>query len=580
MPTDPIEESAAKSFVELFRSRVDAHPDLEALVMVTDPDRPDQTRTLTYRQLDAEAVSVAAQLRGTCRPQDRVLLLYPSGPEFVAAFLGCLYAGVIAVPAPFPGRRENRQERQRLTGIVENAGVSLVLTRGHDRAAVDAWRTEEALDSLRCETTDEHADERPGSPTAHSPEVFDAEPDTIAFLQYTSGSTGEPKGVVLRHRNVTSNIEILARMLQLHEPRPRVCSWLPLHHDMGLIGTVLFPLMKDGTSILLDPTTFLRQPYLWLRTMARYQASVSAAPSFAYALCTERVTDAQLDLLDLSSVERLGNGAEKIDPTVMNDFLQRFAPAGLRTNVFGPSYGLAEATLAVAVKAGYEPAAPASGPDLGADAFDDRGRSAVSCGAVPYFDLRIVDPVTAEVRADGQEGEIWLRGPSVSSGYWEREEETRETFGGFIASGDGPFLRTGDLGVLHDGELYVSGRIKDVIVVHGKKIFPQDIEQELRAQHPELGDIGAVFALPSPVEQGPAPVAIVHEIGADSVDRFPVLANEVKHTAAKEFGVFVESVVFVEIGSIPRTSSGKVQRAEARDLYLAGTLKTIPNRNS
>jgi acyl-CoA synthetase (AMP-forming)/AMP-acid ligase II len=515
-------------------------------VMVTDPDRPNETNTLTYEQLDAKASSVAAQLLRTCQPGDRVLLLYPSGLEFVAAFLGCLYAGVIAVPAPFPSRRENRQERRRLTGIVTNAGVKLVLTRGRDRKPVEEWLAEEGLDGPYCEPTDD-IDTDPEA--AHSSKVFDAGPDTIAFLQYTSGSTGEPKGVVLTHRNLTSNIEIMARMLKLRMPRLRVCSWLPLHHDMGLIGTVLYPLVKDG-----------------------YQASVSAAPSFAYALCTDRVTDAQLAQLDLSRIERLGNGAEKIDAGVMKDFLDRFAPTGLGTNVFGPSYGLAEATLAVSVKAGYDPAAPASGPDL--------GRFAVSCGSAPHFDLRIVDPVTAEVLENGHEGEIWLRGPSVSSGYWGREDETRWTFGNFTTSGDGPFLRTGDLGVLHEGELYVNGRIKDVIVVHGQKIFPQDIEHELRAQHPELGDIGAVFTLPSNVERNQDPVAIVHEVDDGTLDRLPSLADDVLHTAAKEFGVLVESVVFVRPGSIPRTSSGKVKRAETRDLHLSGALNPIHERKS
>jgi acyl-CoA synthetase (AMP-forming)/AMP-acid ligase II len=573
MATTPVDEFATtRSLTALFRSRVDAHPDQEALVMVTDPDRPNETNTLTYEQLDGKASLVAAQLLRTCQPEDRVLLLYPSGLEFVAAFLGCLYAGVIAVPAPFPSGRENRQERRRLTGIVTNAGVRLVLTRGRDRKPVEEWLAEEGLDGLYCEPTDDIDTDCPDPGAAHSPKVFDAGPDTIAFLQYTSGSTGEPKGVVLTHRNLTSNIEIMARMLELQMPRLRVCSWLPLHHDMGLIGTVLFPLVKDGTSILLDPATFLRQPYLWLRTMDRYQASVSAAPSFAYALCTDRVTDAQLAQLDLSRIERLGNGAEKIDAGVMKDFLDRFAPTGLGTNVFGPSYGLAEATLAVAVKAGYDPAAPASGPDL--------GRFAVSCGSAPHFDLRIVDPVTAEVLENGHEGEIWLRGPSVSSGYWEREDETRWTFGNFTASGDGPFLRTGDLGVLHGGELYVNGRIKDVIVVHGQKIFPQDIEHELRAQHPELGDIGAVFTLPSTVERNQDPVAIVHEVGDGTFDRLPSLADDVLHTAAKEFGVLVESVVFVRPGSIPRTSSGKVKRAETRDLHISGALNPIHERKS
>ncbi|MFC3456352.1 fatty acyl-AMP ligase [Amycolatopsis speibonae] len=536
------------SLTELFRSHVTAHPGAEALVMVSDTG----SSSLTYGELDARAAAVAGQLLRTCLPGDRVLLLHPSGPEFVAAYLGCLYAGVIAVPAPFPGRRENRQERRRLTGMVANAGVSLVLSSRREVGTVAEWLTEEGLDGLRCEASDD-----PGGPAVH--QVFGAQDDTIAFLQYTSGSTGEPKGVVLTHGNLTSNIAGMAQMLDVPTSRLRVCSWLPLHHDMGLIGTVLYPLAHGGTAVLLDPSAFLRKPFLWLSTMDRFRANVTAAPSFAYAQCTERVTDAQLAALDLSHVERLGNGAEKIDPAVMKDFLDRFAPTGLRRTVFGPSYGLAEATLAVAVKAGHDP---------------DVEHSSVSCGAAPFFDLRVVDPVTHEVLGSDREGEIWLSGPSVSSGYWQREDDTRTTFGNFTADGDGPFLRTGDLGVLIEGEVHVNGRIKDVIVVNGQKIFPPDVEHELRAQHPELTGVGAVFTVPAAGGRKQLPVVIVHEVLEDA-GGLPALAQDVLHTAAKEFSVAVDSVVFVRPGSIPRTSSNKVNRPEARALHLAGALDPI-----
>lgn len=574
------EPATTHSLIELFRAGVEAHPGRDALVMVTNPDHADGTSTLTYEQLDAEASSVAARLRQGCLPRDRVLLLYPSGPEFVAAFLGCLYAGMIAVPAPFPGRREHRQERQRLTGIVKNAEVALVLTRSREQGAVEEWLTEEGLDHLPCCPSDTLDAEPPEPGSVRPAGVHDATPDTIALLQYTSGSTGEPSGVILSHRNLTSNIEILARMLELRSPRMRMCSWLPLHHDMGLIGTVLAPLVLGGTSILLDPVTFLRRPFLWLHTMDRYRATSSAAPSFAYGLCTERITDAELARLDLSSVERLGNGSDKIDPAVMQAFLERFAPTGLRADIFVPSYGLAEATLAVSAKADYDPAAPVAGPDLGSDASGIRRPPPVTCGPAPYFDLRIVDPETVEVLAEATEGEIWLRGPSVASGYWGRDEETQRTFGGFTADDEGPFLRTGDLGVLHAGELYVSGRIKEVIVVHGRKVFPQDIEQELRAQYPELGSTGAIFALPSTAGQEPDATVIVHEVDDDDLDRLPSLARDVKHTAAKEFGLAVTSVVFVRPGSIPRTSSGKVKRAETRELYTAGALDSVYSHDS
>jgi acyl-CoA synthetase (AMP-forming)/AMP-acid ligase II len=566
MTTTVEDIAAARSLTALFRAGAEAHPDEDAVVMVTDPDREHGAVALTYRELDHKAREVAALLRDTCRPQDRVLLLYPSSVEFVAAFLGCLYAGVIAVPAPFPGRRQHRQQRKRLTGIATNAAVSLVLTRDRDRAAIDEWLADEGLDRVRCAAGDVLDAGHPG-PIAPD-EIYDAGPDTIAFLQYTSGSTGEPKGVVLTHRNLTYNIEMSARMARRRVPQMRMCSWLPLYHDMGLIGTVLSPLVQDGLAVLLDPMTFLRRPYLWLRTMDRYRATVTAAPSFAYALCTKRVSDAEVDRLDLSSVDRLYNGSERIDPAAMTAFAERFAPAGLRGDIFVPSYGLAEATLVVSMKTDYDPAAPALGPQ------GRSGRAPVSCGSAPYVELRIVDGATGEMVPEGQEGEIWLRGDSVSRGYWQHEEQTSQTFGGYTADGAGPYLRTGDLGLIDGGEIYVSGRIKEVIVIHGQKVFPQDIEQELGAQHPELST-GAVFALPATAEQGQDRIVIAHEVTDPSLGRLPALAHDVLHTAAKEFGAVVESVVFVRPGSIPRTTSGKVKRVEMRDLYLSGGLNPL-----
>jgi acyl-CoA synthetase (AMP-forming)/AMP-acid ligase II len=545
-----------ESITQMFRGHVQDRPDDVAVTMILHPDRIAGDLAVTYRELDAEARTVAHRLREGSRTGDRAMILYPSGPRFVAAFLGCLYAGVIAIPAPPPRRR---REQLRLTAIARHAAVSTVLTDAADLTAVDEWLATDHLTGLSAVVTGD------GGPELSPDDLYAADAETVALLQYTSGSTGDPKGVMLSHGNILHNIAASLAMTSWDGPL-RVCSWLPLYHDMGLIATVLAPLLRGGSTVLMDPMTFVRRPATWLRAIHHHGSNASAAPNFAYELCARTVGDGELEGVDLSGLERLYNAAESIDAAVLAKFADRFARWGFRRVAYVTSYGLAEATLTVSARlndSGEVPTAPTGEPGSGR-------HPVVSCGAAPYLDLRIVDPATGDVLTDGTEGEIWLRGPSVSRGYWRQEEDTAAVFGGVTSAGEGPFLRTGDVGFLRDGELYVSGRLSDLLVVRGQKVFPQDIETELRERHPQLGAYGAVFSAPEDADR----VVITFELGGTDPGDLSVLAREMMHTAAKEFGVRGAAVLLLGPGEVARTTSGKVRRSEMRRRYATGRLQS------
>jgi acyl-CoA synthetase (AMP-forming)/AMP-acid ligase II len=555
-----------------FREQVRAHPQRTAVALVRDPDKPDATASWTYARLHQEASAVAARLTRRGRPGDRLLLTYPSGPEFAAAFLGCLYAGLVAVPAPLPAR--SRQQKRRLTAIARDAGVAAVLARSDDREIVEDWLSAGELAG----TGAVYTDDLPPAP-AHGGRGPAAAGNGIAFLQYTSGSTGDAKGVVLTEDNVLTNARILYDVTGLPSEQIRVVCWLPLYHDMGLIGQLLSPLIYGGTSFLLDPVTFVRRPFTWLRTIDQYRATVSAAPDFAFSLCVDRITDEQVARLDLSSWRMATNGADWLNLSVMRRFTERFAPAGFRADLC-PAYGLAEATLMVTSRRARELRvldADRTALDAGAyvPAEPAEAKQIVSCGPPREIDLEIVDPDTLDTLPEDQVGEIWLRGRSVARGYWGREEQTRQMFGVSTAAGQRPYLRTGDLGFRHDGELYVTGRLKEVIVVRGLKIYPQDIESAVRAEVPELTGLCAAFRLPGAREEDPDRVVLTQEVRDTPAGGLSELAQRAVHVVAKEFGAQVAAVLFLNPGGIQRTTSGKVKRVEMRERYLAGALQPV-----
>ncbi|HEV7786800.1 MAG TPA: fatty acyl-AMP ligase, partial [Thermoanaerobaculia bacterium] len=416
---------------------------------------------LSYADLDRRALAIAARLQELGGAGQRALLLYPPGLEFVAAFLGCLYGGVVAVPA-YPPTSERTLPR--LLAIAQDARPVLALTTS---ARLDKLQTLAArlpgFDSLAWVETDRIAADLAGAWRDPQPG-----PDTLAFLQYTSGSTAAPKGVMVSHGNLFHNEEMIRRAFG-QSADSVIVGWLPLYHDMGLIGNVLQPLYLGAHCILQTPATFLQRPLSWLAAISRYRATTSGAPNFAYDLCVRRIGAEQRAGLDLASWEVAFNGAEPVRPDTLERFAAAFAPQGFRRKAFYPCYGLAEATLFVSGGGkGALPVVEAAG-----------ARGLVGCGR-PWMDQRlaVVDPESGRPVSDGQEGEIWISGPSVAQGYWGQPEATERDFRARLAgdpadAGEGPFLRTGDLGFLRGGELFVTGRLKDLIIVRGRNHYPQ-----------------------------------------------------------------------------------------------------------
>ncbi|GAB2796090.1 fatty acyl-AMP ligase [Streptomyces chlorus] len=565
-----VDISEARSVPELLRHHASSEPDREALRYLRDTTGTDGS-PLTYGELDRAAAAVARRLSRSFDTGDRLLLLHSFGPDFIVGFLACLYAGMVAVPAPLPGRY--RHERRRVLSIAHDSGAVAVLTDEASSTEIDEWMREEGLDGLFLIPTDWSAEEPgPFTPPAGLGH------ETLAMLQYTSGSTGEPKGVMVTHGNLLRNVGALSRAFGLDE-HTNFGGWIPHFHDMGLIGLLLPSLFLRGKCVLMSPSSFIRRPHTWLKMIDDFDIMWSAAPDFAYELCCRRVTDEQLGELDLSCWRYAGNGSEPIHAGTITAFAERFAAAGFRTEALAPCYGLAESTVYVS----GTPSARITAVDAQsledhkiAEAAPERPhRSLVSCGAPGDVDLRIVDPRTGNQLPAGAVGEIWLRGDSVAAGYWDNPSATDATFGGVINGVEGRYLRTGDLGALHEGELYVTGRIKEMITVHGRNVYPQDVEQELRAAHRELtGCVGAVFALS---DTGPDPSLIVtHEVKAGiGADQLEALARDMKQTVAREMGMTASCIVLLRRGTVRRTTSGKIQRDTMRTLFQDGELKPL-----
>ncbi|CAM5410439.1 non-ribosomal peptide synthetase [Streptomyces spiroverticillatus] len=560
-----------------------------AATAAADPDRTafefsgkedEAAERLTYGQLDLRARAVAARLQRLGLTDRPVLLLQPPGLDYVVSFIGCLYARAVAVPVYPPNRRPRSLDR--LIDIVADCGATVALTTAavRDRLLPDD-PDGAVMDVLRLLATD-LVPESEAREWAH-PEVGG---DTVAFLQYTSGSTSAPRGVVLTHGNLLHNSALIQRAFRTTTDT-RGMSWLPLFHDMGLIGGMLQPLYYAGSCSLMSPTSFGQDPLRWLREISRTRATVSGGPNFAYDLCADLVTPEVLAGLDLSSWEVAFNGAEPVRAETFRRFAEAYAPAGFRADAFTPCYGLAEATLIVSCKphgtapARYEaPNALLAGGDDTVDAVEGT-TELVSSGRPDHSQrLEIVDPDTRLPVPAGAVGEIWLSGQSVAQGYWNRPRKTADTFGVRLAteatgaaSGTG-FLRTGDLGLLHEGELYVTGRLKDLIIVRGRNHYPQDIEQTVSATSPALrANCGAAVQVEL---AGADELVIVHEVSRDHQDAdLAALARTVREAVADAHGVRPAAVVLIRAATLPRTSSGKVQRHVCAADYLAGDLTAL-----
>ena len=519
--------------------------------------------TWTYGALWAAAASRAREVAARVRPGARVLVLEPSGLDYLAALFGVMAAGATAVPLLPPRSARNAE---RLAHVVRAARAELALAP----AQVQARFADAGLRLPWAPAAVEAAGDTP----------VRAELDGTAVLQFTSGSTGDPKGVVLGHRPIRANITHIHDAFPFEEGL-RWVGWLPLQHDMGLVGNVLAPVAEGQACTLMAPETFLMRPARWLQAVSETRANISGGPDFAYALCADRVRDADLEGLDLSSWRVAFVGAEPVRAVTLDRFAERFAGAGFRREAFFPCYGLAEATLFVASGPPerrarvfeLDPGALARGwmePRSGGRRFVGHG------GARPGQTLAVVDPETGARAAPTRVGELWIRGPNVAEGYLDRPEDTAFTFGR-VLDGQSGWLRTGDLGGVIDGELIVTGRSKDMIVVGGHNVYPQDIERAVEASVPQLSPGGTIAFS---VDDGAAErVVLVTELKRDAL-RGPLseVGPAARAAAFRSEGVAIDELVLLRPGGLPRTTSGKPRRRACRDAYLSGRLPALTPR--
>ncbi|MDZ8030996.1 non-ribosomal peptide synthetase [Nostoc sp. DedSLP04] len=616
--------------VELLRLRSSTQPDRDAFTFLLDGET--EQITLTYQELDRRSRQIAAQLQALGLTGERALLLYPAGLDFLVAFFGCLYAGVVAITA-YPPR--NERNTPRIKAISIDAQAAIALTTTEILPNVRSLMTQKTdLESLQWLTTDnlpEGIEDNWQEPSIDR--------NTLAFLQYTSGSTGTPKGVMISHGNLLHNADTTYQFME-HSPESKFVTWLPMYHDMGLIGGILQPLYGGFPCIIMPPTSFLQRPYRWLQAISHYKGTTSGGPNFAYELCTQKITPEQKETLDLSSWSVAFNGAEPIRYDTLERFAAAFADCGFRKEAFYPCYGMAETTLMVSgvqkatspiiktvqksalesnrvVELGTGDWGLGTGDgerglgtgerkDLHEDSDSDSNQILkpsevealkefpsqyavpstqsqsskdvyyfVSCGRViPQLEVAIANPETLSSCKPGEIGEIWVSGPSVGQGYWNRYQETAETFHAYLSdTGVGPFLRTGDLGFLENSELFITGRAKDLIIIRGRNLYPQDIELTAQRSHSSLNS-GASAAFTVEVHNEER-LVIVQELNFRAKPNLEEVISAIRQAVTEEHEVQVYAVVLIKPGSIPKTSSGKIQRRATRAQFQNGELNVL-----
>ncbi|MEU3980760.1 fatty acyl-AMP ligase [Streptomyces sp. NPDC026672] len=567
----------ARTLVDQLTEHAANHPDRTAYRHLVTGDADGEVQHLTYARLATRTRAVAAWLQEHVPAGSRAMLLYPPGLEFINGYLGCLAAGVVAVPGvPPQGRSQNHRALIRMKRLLADADARVILGGREVLAALDSAAEHlPELDGIPRVVTEDIPDE-----AATAWREPDLTADSVAFLQYTSGSTSAPRGVMVTHGNLLDNERVITERMG-HTPdaiaaydHELYVSWLPVYHDMGLIGPVLNTVHLGATATLFSPLHFLQRPARWLSAVTRFRPHTSGAPNFAYELCLKHATPQLLDELDLSAWKVAFNGAEPVRAATLRRFTETFAPAGFRDTALYPCYGLAEATLMVTgATAGAPPtllAADESGPHAG-----EQDAATVGCGRPgPGVTLAIADPERQMELPGGEVGEIWVGGASVAKGYWRNTLATRETFRATLPAHEGRFLRTGDLGFLRDGELFVTGRLKDLIVVDGRNHYPQDLELAAELSHPALRPgCTAAFSVDSGVE-GEQPV-VVAELAPEAAGEHEKIGELIRSAVGEAHGLSVHDVVLVHPGTIPKTSSGKIQRRATRTAYQDGTLAVV-----
>ncbi|MGP4083632.1 fatty acyl-AMP ligase [Streptomyces sp. KR55] len=559
-----------------------AQPDETAFTFVDySTDMGGVARTLTWRQLEGRVRLAAAGLRHAGAVGERVAVVAPQSLDYVVAFLAAACAGCVAVPL-FPPSLPGHEDK--LVAVLRDAATMFAVTTEGQRAFFTEFCATRGLSSgLRVITerqlreTAAHADEtgRPRHPR----------PEDTAYLQYTSGSTRTPSGVEITHAGVCANARQALEAYELRTGRNCTVGWLPLYHDMGLVLAVAMPIVGCVPSVLMDPLAFIQQPVRWLRLLTRHPGALTAAPNFAYDYCVRRVQGEERTELALGSVTAMVNGSEPVRARTLERFQTAFAPVGMVRTILRPSYGLAEATVFVSASpAGEEPTVTSFDRDalgLGVARVAEPADGAavaelVACGRPVGQELAIVDPVTSQLQEDGRVGEIWLRGPNIGRGYWGRSEQSEATFRATV-HGDDPsdpanhWLRTGDLGMWHGKQLYVTGRLKDLVIIDGTNHYPHDIEETVQDAHPAIRPHHvAAFAVDT--GDGERLVAVA-EHRPDVTDPGPLIdevTRSVRAAVATGHGVSVHDFVLAAPGTVPHTTSGKVARTACRERYMAG----------
>jgi acyl-CoA synthetase (AMP-forming)/AMP-acid ligase II len=560
------------TWIQLAQKQADRFGEKPAYIFLANGENV--AETVTYKEVDQRARALAAHLQSLSNPGDRALLVYDSCIENIIAFFGCLYAGLIAVPV-CPPHRSRRNAR--LENILKDCNPSFALSTAAQIAEIKRLFNHdsvlERVTSLATEMVSQDETEAWIEP--------DSNDKNLAFLQYTSGSTNTPKGVAVSHGNLLHNQQMLQHAFQTTE-HSNIVSWLPIYHDMGLIGKMLHSFYAGATCVFMSPMSFLQQPARWLHAISKYKADISGGPNFSYSLCEKKIPADLLPSFDLSSWRVALNGAEPVQYHTMEGFSEHFAPCGFQKKAFYPGYGMAEATLIIS--GGSPDQEPVyrwvDKNELRQDRAVSRPPSAssaqplVGCGEQILDEtIVIVAPQTSRPLPDDQIGEIWLAGKHIARGYWGRPEATRDTFQAYLTDGRGPFLRTGDLGFLKDGTLFITGRLKDVIILEGAKHYPQDIEASIQALIPAVRPEGvAAVSITSPAGER---VVVVAELERELLHKADLksVANSIRRVVSQDHGLVLQDVVLIRPGALPKTTSGKIQRRLCGDLYLSEGLQ-------
>ncbi len=567
------------TLVSLLRERAQRLPNQIAYTFL--PDGETESGSLTYAQLDQLAQAIASHLQSIGKPGSRALVIYPytDGLEFIAAFFGCLYAGFVAVTNNPPHSAKDLAKIYHR--LQSSESVVILTTQGLLSHLKQQSRQYPEFEPLFTQFPCIATDILPQSPASDwiEPQLT---PDDLAFLQYTSGSTGTPKGVMVTHRHVMHNSALIYQGFE-HSSQSRGVMWLPLFHDMGLIGGVIQPLYGGFPVTLMSPVSLIQKPINWLKAISRYQATTSGGPNFAYDLLCRQIQPEQLETLDLSHWEVAFSGAEPVRAHTIEQFSEIFADCGFRREAFYPCYGMAETTLFIT---GGRRSEPPIIKYIEAKQLEENrvievtpehphSRPIVGCGQPNLGDeVIIVNPQTLTACTENEVGEIWVKGSGIGLGYWNQPEETEQMFRGFLGE-KGPFLRTGDLGFLQDGELFITGRIKEMMILWGRNRYPQDLEQTAENSHPALRkSCGAAFSIEVNEEEC---LVIAYEVERSYLKSLNVeeIVTAIRQAIAEQHTVEVYGIVLLKTASLPKTSSGKIQRRACRQKFLTGELAVV-----